>query len=143
MKQEEGQDQATTRRCLKLQPTLLHSQHSSRSKTLCTPTTSRNSSKSDAEDNSNRRRSSKMTAANQMRRTTTATTTRRSITRYKNSNNKMRYSDRNNNTGARRKKPAAIGGKTLNYSEDEDYLIAILYVYVTIDPIKGCWAERC
>jgi hypothetical protein len=22
-------------------------------------------------------------------------------------------------------------------------LIAILYVYVTIDPIKGCWAERC
>jgi hypothetical protein len=54
MKQEEGQDQATTRRCLKLQPTLLHSQHSSRSKTLCTPTTSRNSSKSDAEDNSNK-----------------------------------------------------------------------------------------
>jgi hypothetical protein len=36
------------------------------------------------------------------------------------------------------KKPAAVeGGQMPNYSEDEDYLIAVAFINVTVDPIRG------
>jgi hypothetical protein len=39
--------------------------------------------------------------------------------------------------GQHAKKPAAGRKKFANYSEDEDYLIAMAFVHVTVDPIKG------
>jgi len=36
------------------------------------------------------------------------------------------------------KKPAAVeGGRMPNYSEDEDYCVAVAYTNVTVDPIRG------
>jgi hypothetical protein len=44
---------------------------------------------------------------------------------------------KNKNKGQHAKKPAAGRKKFANYSEYEDYLIAMAFVHVTVDPIKG------
>ena len=43
----------------------------------------------------------------------------------------------------RPKKPAAVeGGRMPNYSEDEDYCVAVAYTNVTVDPIRGVGQKR-
>ena len=146
-------------------PTSLPPRRSPRSKTLLTPTITRN--ESDAEGNSQKKEKNKLKKDKKIsnnknmantptklpppRRTPRSKTLKDDSSKSedaednsnnkklkdKNRNNKRRCSDKNSNTEARKRKAAAGSGKTPNYSEEEDYLIAVSFVYVTVDPIRG------
>jgi len=153
-------------------PTSLPPRRSPRSKTLRTPTITRN--ESDAEDNSQKKEKklkkdegkkisnnkntadipTKLPPPRRSPRSNTLkddssesedaedNSNNNKLKDKKNRNNKRRCSDKNSNMEARKRNKAAAGsgkrsGKTPNYSEEEDYLIAVSFVYVTVDPIRG------